>query len=152
MKSSSGHIPLAWRKTRYQGVLVWCIKSESLPNTVLFTLYYSLIHQRVIYYNKILSIVIQYYFIEVWGSTDNVHIEPLYILQKQSVRLIAVLPPRAHTSSKFQYILKLNENYLFIWLAYSCINALQIPIRYKTFLSALHAFCENYHYAKTTLL
>ena len=63
---------------------------EIVPQDILLKLYYSLFYPHLSYCNRI------------WGSTYDLHLQPLFILQKKCVRIIAGAHYTAHTSPLFK--------------------------------------------------
>ena len=69
------------------------------PHFTMKTLYYSLIHPYLNYYNLI------------WGGTFQTHLDPLFVLQKKAIRIINNVSYLHHTHELFfrNKILKLND-------------------------------------------
>ena len=58
---------------------------DSVDNSTLRMIYFGLIHPHLLY------------GILIWGNADNIHIDPLYLLQKKAVRLIMNKHRNIHT-------------------------------------------------------
>ena len=73
--------------------------SNYLPSSTLLNIYNSLIHSHLMYCNPI------------WGGTYNIHINPLFILQKKCLRIVNKTSYLEHTNPLFisNNVLKLRE-------------------------------------------
>ena len=91
-----------------------------IPNNLLKTLYYSLIHPHIMC------------CIESWGSTYTTVIEPVFILQKKIVSIISGVPRLAHTEPLFKKlnILPVRKLYFFhvCQLVYKELNNI-VPLK-----------------------
>ena len=76
---------------------------DVLPFTCLKTLYYSFIYPYILY------------GLIVWGGTNQVHLQPLIVLQKRCIRLVCNAPYLAHSEPLFlmSNVLKFSDVYRF---------------------------------------
>lgn len=84
-----------------RGVGIICRAKRYLDQETLRTLYYSFIHPYLSYN------------ISVWGNTTSTLLEPLALLQKRAIRVVAGASKRAHTEPLFKIykILNLEKMY-----------------------------------------
>ena len=82
-------VPSADKEKTSKVIGVMCKSRQYLPSNTLKTLYNSLFLPYINYCNII------------WASTYDSHLEPLFLLQKKTIRIITFSPPQTHTKPLF---------------------------------------------------
>jgi hypothetical protein len=89
------------KKKISKGIGILCRARKVLQMKTLLTLYYSFIYPHIVY------------CIEVWGSTYDTYLTPLFKLQKKSLRIIVSASYRQETKPIFEKLKILNITKLY---------------------------------------